>query len=77
MPGIVANQGKFTIPNLAPGRYLVLATTNSMTNNNPMMNIEYANEDILRSYQSKGTVVTLTPGQKTDIQVPMLPEEEN
>ena len=58
-----AYRGKFTIPNLAPGRYLVLASPNSMTNNYPMMNIEYANEDVLRSYQSKGVVVTLTPGQ--------------
>jgi hypothetical protein len=72
-----AYRGKFTVQNLPPGRYLVLAFTNSMTKNNPMMSIEYQNEDVMRNYQSKGTVVTLSPGQKADIQVPLIPEEEN
>ena len=71
MPGVVANQGKFTIPNLAPGEYLVLAM--GLTQNNSIPAIEYQNPDVLREYQTKGTTVTLSSGQKTEIQVPLLP----
>jgi hypothetical protein len=67
---------KFTITNLAPGQYLVLASSMTLTNFS-LRNIEYLNPDILRDYESKGTVVTLTPGQKADIQVPLLPEPES
>jgi hypothetical protein len=71
MPGIVANQGKFTVPNLPPGDYLVFAM--SLTPNNSIPQIEYRNPDVLREYQTKGTTVTLSPGQKAEIQVPLLP----
>jgi hypothetical protein len=73
--GIVTNRGKFNISNLAPGEYLVLAQ--KLAPDAQLLNIEYQNPDVLREYQSKGTTVTLTPGQKADIQVPLLLDEAN
>jgi len=69
--GIATRDDKFTIPNLAPGQYLVLASRT------PMQDLEYRNEQVLGEAESKGTVVTLTAGQKSEIQVPLLSEEEN
>jgi hypothetical protein len=68
-------QGKFTLSNLAPGDYLVLAF--NVDGNAQMTNIEYRNPDVLSAYMSKGTVVTLTAGQKATIQVPLLIDGEN
>ncbi|HEX9202208.1 MAG TPA: hypothetical protein VF865_21800, partial [Acidobacteriaceae bacterium] len=65
-------QGQFTMPNLPPGRYLVLASHEQLQNG-----IEYRNPDVVRDLLSKGTVVTLSANQKTDIQVPLMPEEGN
>ncbi len=64
------NAGKFTIPNLPPGDYLVLASSTQL------MNLEYQNPDILNRYKLKGTTVTLSPGQKAQIEVPLLPESD-
>ena len=64
-------QPQFKVPNLAPGRYLVLASRQSM------QNIEFRNEDVLRDLLGKGTVVTLAPNQKADIQVPLMTEDAN
>jgi hypothetical protein len=61
---------KFTVPNLAPGDYLVLAFRSSTAA--PLTEFEYQNPDVIRDYQAKGTVVTLTAGQKADIRVPLL-----
>jgi hypothetical protein len=66
----VGEDGKFQVNNLPPGQYLVLATPTQT------MNLEYRNEETMRRYQSKGTLVTLAAGQNADIQVPMLAEEE-
>jgi hypothetical protein len=68
--GRVGADGKFSIPNLPPGRYLVLAFPT------PSQNLEYRNEEVLRQYESKGTIVTLEAGQKAEIKVSVLPEEE-
>ena len=55
--------GKFALQNLAPGRYLVLAYRSFSPQ------LEYRNEEILREYESKGTIVTLEAGQKAQITV--------
>jgi hypothetical protein len=68
--GLAGADGKFSIPNLPPGRYLVLAFPT------PYQNLEYRNEEVLRQYESKGTIVTLEAGQKVEIKVSVLPEEE-
>jgi hypothetical protein len=65
-----AVNGKFSLQNLAPGQYLVLAyrTFNQ--------HLEYRNEEVLRQYESKGTIVTLAPGQKAEITVSKVMEDE-
>jgi hypothetical protein len=68
--GLVGADGRFSIQNLPPGRYLVLAFPS------PNQNLEYRNEEVFRQYESKGTIVTLESGQKAEIKVSVLPEEE-
>jgi hypothetical protein len=68
--GFARADGKFSIQNVPPGRYLVLAFSN------PYQNLEYRNEEVLRQYESKGTIVTLEPGQKAEVKVSVLAEDE-
>jgi hypothetical protein len=69
-------QDEFTIKGLAPGRYLILAVHQDL-NLQRVPAIEYRNEDVLREFIPKGTVVTLSPGQKVDVEVPLMPEDAN
>jgi hypothetical protein len=62
--------GKFSFQNLPPGRYLVLGSSNYSPN------LEYRNDEVLRQYESNGTVVTLEPGQKAVITVSKIMDEE-
>lgn len=72
-----AMNNSFTGQNLAPGRYLVLAFNNSSDGNPPRWTeIEFRNPDVLRDYESKGAIVTLTNGQKAQITVPLVDDEE-
>jgi hypothetical protein len=68
--GFAGVDGKFSIQNLPPGRYLVLAFST------PNQNLEYRNQEVLRQYESKGTIVTLEPGQKAEVKVSVLPEDQ-
>jgi len=68
--GFAGADGKFSMQNLPPGRYLVLAFRT------PNQNLEYRNEEVLRQYESKGTIVTLEAGQKGEAKVPVLTEDE-
>ena len=70
VPTAGAMNGKFTLQNLAPGQYLVLASRTF----NPQF--EYRNEEILRQYESKGTMLTLAPGQKAEVTVSSVMEDE-
>jgi hypothetical protein len=65
-------QDNFSVPGLAPGRYLVLASHQQLT-----QTIEYRNQAALNDYIAKGAVVTLTAGQKAEVDVPLMPEEGN
>jgi hypothetical protein len=62
--------GKFSVQNLPPGRYLVLGSSRFPSN------LEYRNDEVLRQYESNGTIVTLEPGQKTVITVSKIIEDE-
>jgi hypothetical protein len=62
--------GKFSFQNLPPGRYLVLGSGNYAPN------LEYRNDEVLRQYESSGTVVTLEPGQKAVITVSKIMGDE-
>jgi hypothetical protein len=68
--GFAGADGKFSIQNLPPGRYLVLAFST------PNQNLEYRNQEVLRQYELKGTIVTLEPGQKAEIKLSVLTEDE-
>jgi hypothetical protein len=66
----LAADGKFSFQNLPPGQYLVLASGNYASN------LEYRNAEVLRQYESNGTIVTLEPGQKAVITVSKIMEDE-
>ena len=65
-------QMQFPMPNLPPGHYLLLASRQQL-----VQTIEYRDEDVLRGLLSKGATITLSPNQKADIQIPLMPEEGN
>lgn len=69
-PQAGAFQGRFSMPNLAPGQYLVLASSV------PQPAINYLDENVVRRLQSHGTTVTLAPGDKQEIQVPLLSDAD-
>jgi hypothetical protein len=69
--GFAGVDGKFSIENLPPGRYLVLAFST------PNQNLEYRNQEVLRQYESKGTIMSLEPGQKAEVNVSVLTEDED
>jgi hypothetical protein len=69
--GFAGVDGKFSIENLPPGRYLVLAFST------PNQNLEYRNQEVLRQYEPKGTIVSLEPGQKAEVKVSVLTEDED
>jgi hypothetical protein len=66
------------IPNLAPGRYLLLASHQQMGRSLSLTTgIEYFNEEVVHDLLNKGAVVTLSPGQTVDVEIPLLPEDAN
>jgi hypothetical protein len=71
-PGGVGPNNQFVLDNLAPGRYLVLASHQQL-----LQKVEFRNEDVLRDLLGKGTVVTLASGQKADVQVPLMPDSDD
>lgn len=76
--GFEEQRDEFSIPNLAPGRYLVLASQWAMTQGMQVNGgIEYRDENVLRDLLNKGAVITLSPNQKADLEVPLLPEDAN
>jgi hypothetical protein len=60
-----------TVPNLAPGRYLVFATTGLQR-----MNLQALPPETVKKLLPKGVVVELTAGQKAQVQVPLLAAED-
>jgi hypothetical protein len=38
--------------------------------------LEYSNEEVLKQYESKGTIVKLGAGQKAEVKVSVLTEDE-
>jgi hypothetical protein len=73
MPGVaLAQQSHASVKNLAPGRYLLIASRGQV-----VLSLEYNNADVLRSLMQKGTVVTLSPNQTATVQVPLMPDGDN
>jgi len=65
-------QNQYTLPQLPPGRYLALAAHRQLA-----QDFEFRSQDVLRDLLNQGAVVTLSPGQKADVQVQFLPEDTN
>jgi hypothetical protein len=65
-----ASDGKFTSDRMAPGSYRILAFRNSQPDP------PYRDAEAMKAYESLGTVVHLSPGQKTTVQVPMISNSE-
>jgi hypothetical protein len=73
-----SSNGKFSFGNLAPGRFLVIAKRIAVQQGIlQLQGLEYRNEKVMRQLISKGTAVTLEARQSAEIQVPLLPDEEN
>lgn len=68
--GYVSPDGKFQLPDLPPGAYLVVAFDHAKSD------LEYRNPDAMRQYESKGVVLRLTPGQKEQVHVHALGSNE-
>ena len=58
-------EGKFTLDTMAPGAYRVFAFRS------PQPNLPYGDAEAMQPYETKGQVVQLSPGQKTNVQVPL------
>ena len=66
LPQIGSYLDRFAVPNLPPGQYLVFASTV------PTQHLDYLNPAVLSRLQSLGTTVTLAPGEKREVQIPLL-----
>jgi hypothetical protein len=62
--------GKFQVPQLAPGTYRVLAF------DRPQEDLEYASEEVMRQYDSKAQVISVVPGQKVQLRLALIPSGE-
>jgi hypothetical protein len=68
--GASTQDGKFMQDRMPPGAYRILAFPNAQPR------LPYRDTEAMKSYDSLGTVVHLSPGQKTTVQVPMISSSE-
>jgi hypothetical protein len=66
--GIPANEN-FTLFQIAPGSYRVLAF------NHQKEDLPYRDPQAMKAYETKGQVIHLAPGQKANLQLPIIPED--
>ncbi len=66
----VSSDGKFTVQQLPPGAYRVLAF------DHPQQDLEYRDSEAMRAYDNKGPVVRLAAGQKETLRLPMIASNE-
>jgi hypothetical protein len=64
--------GKFTVPNLAPGSYRAFA----FRSNRMRQQIPYRDAEAMRQYDGKGVTITASPDQQVQLDVPLLDEAE-
>lgn len=64
--GASAADGKFTQERMTPGAYRILAFRDAQPR------LPYRDAEAMKAYESLGTVVHLSPGQKTTVQVPII-----
>lgn len=70
--GLSMQPNQFMMPNLAPGRYLLLASRQQI-----FQTVEFRSPDVLKDLLGKGTVITVSSGQKATIQIPLMAGEAN
>ena len=63
-------EGHFTVGNVAPGKYLVLAFEK------PQNNLPYRDAEAMRSYEPKGKTVSLAAGQKEKLELAIISNAE-
>ena len=63
----VSPDGKINSSQMTPGTYRVLAFANQQPN------LPYRDPEAMRAYESKGQVVHLSAGQKTSVQLQLIP----
>ncbi len=66
--GVTANDN-FNLQQIVPGSYRVLAFAHQQ------QNLPYRDPQAMKTYETKGQVLTLSPGQKANLQLPIIPEE--
>jgi hypothetical protein len=67
---VSASEGKFKSDGMAPGSYRVMAF------NNPQPNLPYGDAEAMQAYDTKGQLVQLSSGQKTDVQLQIFSSSE-
>jgi len=60
------SNGKFSLPDIAPGSYRVLAF------DRPQPSLEYTNSEAMHAFDTKGDVVRLVSGQKENLTVHLI-----
>jgi hypothetical protein len=70
--GIAMQQNKFQLGEVPPGHYLLLASHQQL-----FQGLEYTNPDVLRTLMTEGVALTVGASEKTDIQLPLMPEGTN
>jgi hypothetical protein len=68
--GASTQDGKFMQERIPPGAYRIVAFPNAQPR------LPYRDPEAMKAYESLGTVVHLSGGQKTTVQVPMIPSSE-
>lgn len=66
--GVSPNES-FSMQQIVPGGYRVLAFAH------PKENLPYRDPQAMKTYETKGQVIHLSAGQKTNLQLPIIPEE--
>jgi hypothetical protein len=66
----VSPEGKFNSQMMAPGTYRVIAFKSAQPN------LPYRDAEAMRAYETKGQVVHLSAGQKTTVQLQIIPGSE-
>jgi hypothetical protein len=70
--GFFPQQFRMPTSNLPPGRYLLLGGPPDR-----IQTLEYRNPEVLHELMSKGVIVTLAPGEKASVEVPLAPDGDN
>jgi hypothetical protein len=69
--GFQQPDGTFTINGVVPGRYLVLAAQTGS------LNLEYRSREVMKAYESKGVIVSVSPNQAADVELKNLVMDES